>query len=136
MGNRRRDGGPGSNSFDNEGTKRGKGEKRGGLTGKYEAAYGVTDPVEIHKGLKQGDLLSPVRSKLILAIIQKAMQRLVPGLEFNTKRSKGAPFLTYADDGTILTDSIHTLQLAMEVIWVVTMILGLNMQIKGKKKSA
>eukprot|EP00965_Chrysotila_dentata_P100947 3334443-Pleurochrysis_carterae.AAC.1 len=107
-----------------------------GLTGRYETAYGVTDPVDIQKGLGQGDLLSPVRSKLILAVIQRTMQRLVPGIEFNTKGSRVTPFLIYADDGIILTDSIHTLQLAFEVMWVMTKILGLNMQIKGKEKTA
>eukprot|EP00965_Chrysotila_dentata_P000281 8796-Pleurochrysis_carterae.AAC.1 len=64
------------------------------------------------------------------------MQHLVPGIEFNTQVAKSAPFLIYADDGIILTDSVNTLQLAMEVMWVVTKILGLNMQIKGKKKTA
>eukprot|EP00965_Chrysotila_dentata_P079209 2612057-Pleurochrysis_carterae.AAC.1 len=64
------------------------------------------------------------------------MQRLVPGIEFNTKAARGTPFLIYADDGIILTDSIHVLQLAMEVMWVMTKILGLHMQIKGKKKTA
>eukprot|EP00965_Chrysotila_dentata_P235286 6200657-Pleurochrysis_carterae.AAC.3 len=72
---------------------------RGGLTGKYETTYGMTDPVEVQKGLGQRDLLSP-------------------------------------DDGIIFTDSIHALQLAMEVMWVMTKILGLEMQIKGKKKTA
>eukprot|EP00965_Chrysotila_dentata_P050679 1680317-Pleurochrysis_carterae.AAC.1 len=91
--------------------------RKGGLTGRYETAYGITEPVVIGKGLGQGDLLSPVRSKLILAVIQKAMQQLVPGLEFNTQAARGAPFLIYADDGNILTDSVHTLQLAMEVMW-------------------
>eukprot|EP00965_Chrysotila_dentata_P079188 2611184-Pleurochrysis_carterae.AAC.2 len=64
------------------------------------------------------------------------MQRLVPGIEFNTTASRGTPFLIYADDGIILTDSVHILLLAMEVMWVMTKILGLNMQIKGKKKTA
>eukprot|EP00965_Chrysotila_dentata_P051137 1695163-Pleurochrysis_carterae.AAC.1 len=116
--------------------REGTGEGRGGLTGRYETAYGITEPVEIQKGLGQGDILRPVRSKLILAIIQKAMQRLVPGIEFNTKGARVAPFLIYADDGIILMDSIQTLQLAMEVMWVMTKLLGLNMQIKGKKKTA
>eukprot|EP00965_Chrysotila_dentata_P115641 3821710-Pleurochrysis_carterae.AAC.5 len=116
--------------------REGKGESLHSLTGRYEAAYGTTEPVEIQKGLGQGDLLSPVRSKLILAVIQAVMQRLVPGIEFNVKGSRGTPFLIYADDGIILTDSIHTLQLAMEVMWVMTKILGLHMQIKGKKKTA
>eukprot|EP00965_Chrysotila_dentata_P090801 2996672-Pleurochrysis_carterae.AAC.5 len=114
----------------------GKGEESYGLIGRYETAYGITEPVEIQKGLGQGDLLSPVRSKLILAVIQQAMQRLVPGIEFNTKGSRMAPFPIYADDGIILTDSVHTLQLAMEVMWVMTKLRGLNMQIKGKKKTA
>eukprot|EP00965_Chrysotila_dentata_P122904 4062479-Pleurochrysis_carterae.AAC.1 len=35
------------------------GGEHGGLTGRYETAYGITDPVEIRKGLGQGDLLSP-----------------------------------------------------------------------------
>eukprot|EP00965_Chrysotila_dentata_P061472 2035901-Pleurochrysis_carterae.AAC.1 len=116
--------------------REGKGGEKGGLTGRYETAYGITEPVEIGKGLGQGDLLSPVRSKLILTIIQKTMQRLVPGIEFNTKADRGVPFLIYADDGIILTDSVQILQLAMEVMWVMTKILGLNMQIKGKKKTA
>eukprot|EP00965_Chrysotila_dentata_P064524 2139552-Pleurochrysis_carterae.AAC.1 len=116
--------------------REGTGEGRCGLTGRYETAYGMTEPVEIQKGLGQGDILSPVRSKLILAVIQKAMQRLVPGIEFNTKGTRMAPFLIYADDSIILTDSVQTLQLAMEVMWVMTKLLGLNMQIKGKKKTA
>eukprot|EP00965_Chrysotila_dentata_P085866 2833509-Pleurochrysis_carterae.AAC.1 len=57
--------------------REGIGEEKGGLTGRYETAYGVTEPVEIGKGLGQGDLLSPVRSKLILAVVQKAMQHLM-----------------------------------------------------------
>eukprot|EP00965_Chrysotila_dentata_P141101 4663708-Pleurochrysis_carterae.AAC.2 len=64
------------------------------------------------------------------------MQHLVPGIEFNTQAARGAPFLIYADDGIVLTDFVHILQLAMDVMWVMTMILGLNMQIKGKKKTA
>eukprot|EP00965_Chrysotila_dentata_P079187 2611184-Pleurochrysis_carterae.AAC.1 len=43
--------------------REGKGGERGGLTGRYETAYDITEPVEIRKGLGQGDLLSPVRSK-------------------------------------------------------------------------
>eukprot|EP00965_Chrysotila_dentata_P015307 506481-Pleurochrysis_carterae.AAC.1 len=85
--------------------REGKGGDHSGLTGRYETAYGITEPVEIGKGPGQGDLLSPVRSKLILAIIQKAMQYLVPGIEFITQVARSAPFLIYADDGIILTDS-------------------------------
>eukprot|EP00965_Chrysotila_dentata_P174811 5771072-Pleurochrysis_carterae.AAC.2 len=100
--------------------REGTGEGRGGLTGRYETAYGITEPVEIQKDLEQGDVLSPVRSKSTLTIIQKAMQRLVPGIEFNTKGARVTLFLIYADDGIILTDSIQTLPLAMEVMWVMT----------------
>eukprot|EP00965_Chrysotila_dentata_P245259 6206454-Pleurochrysis_carterae.AAC.1 len=77
--------------------REGEGENLRGLTGRNETAYGITEPVEIQKGLGQGDLLSPVRSKLVLAVIQEVMQRLVPGIEFNVKGSRGAPFLIHAD---------------------------------------
>eukprot|EP00965_Chrysotila_dentata_P025441 845662-Pleurochrysis_carterae.AAC.1 len=123
VGGGRSGGGAGNDNLDHEGVT-GKGEERSGLIGRYETAYGITEPVEIQKGLGQGDLLDPVRSKLIFAIIQQAMQRLVPGIEFNTKGS-------VCD--TVRSD---TLQLAMEVMWVMTKLLGLNMQIKGKKKTA
>eukprot|EP00965_Chrysotila_dentata_P091756 3029556-Pleurochrysis_carterae.AAC.2 len=64
------------------------------------------------------------------------MHRLIPEIEFNKGGSRGAQFLIYADDGIILTDTIHTLQLAMEAMWILTKILGLSMQIKGEKKTA
>eukprot|EP00965_Chrysotila_dentata_P053669 1780488-Pleurochrysis_carterae.AAC.3 len=87
--------------------REGKGENLRSLTGRYETAYGTTEPVEIQKGLGQGN---------------------------NVKGARGAPSLIYADDGIILTDSLHTLQLAMEVMWVMTKVLGLHS--KGKKKTA
>ena len=52
-----------------------------GLQGLYETEYGLTDPVEMGQGLGQGSLLSPVRAKLILAVVQGAIQRLCPGCE-------------------------------------------------------
>eukprot|EP00965_Chrysotila_dentata_P136824 4525455-Pleurochrysis_carterae.AAC.1 len=39
--------------------REGNNKERGGLVGRYETAYGTTEPVEIRKGLGQGDLLSP-----------------------------------------------------------------------------
>eukprot|EP00965_Chrysotila_dentata_P026799 889640-Pleurochrysis_carterae.AAC.1 len=39
--------------------REGDGGRKSGLTGRYEPAYGITEPVEIGKGLGQGDLLSP-----------------------------------------------------------------------------
>eukprot|EP00965_Chrysotila_dentata_P181383 5986871-Pleurochrysis_carterae.AAC.2 len=71
--------------------REGTGGEQGGLTGRCETAYGITKPVDIRKGLGQGDLLSPVRSKLILAVIQKAMQRLVPGWSSIQRRHEERP---------------------------------------------
>eukprot|EP00965_Chrysotila_dentata_P148444 4901075-Pleurochrysis_carterae.AAC.1 len=45
--------------------REGKERELGGLTGKYETAYGTTEPVENRKGLRQGDLLSPVSRKVM-----------------------------------------------------------------------
>eukprot|EP00965_Chrysotila_dentata_P078542 2588258-Pleurochrysis_carterae.AAC.1 len=43
--------------------REGNGGEHSGLTGRYETAYGITEPVEIRKGLGQGDFLSPVSGK-------------------------------------------------------------------------
>eukprot|EP00965_Chrysotila_dentata_P030826 1027115-Pleurochrysis_carterae.AAC.1 len=39
--------------------REGNGGGHNGLTGRYETAYGITEPVANRKGLGQGDILSP-----------------------------------------------------------------------------
>ena len=105
------------------------------LTGQYETAYGLTDPVEIRQGLGQGSLLSPVRAKLMLSVIQYALKKLCPGSQM-TMDGRRLVSLWYADDGCVVCDDLPSLQLAMECIWLTTKMLGLLWQVKGKKKTA
>ena len=106
-----------------------------GLSGRYETAYGLTRRVRIGKGLGQGDLSSPVRSKLVLAVMQQAVSRLVRGFKFAGVRER-VPIFLYADDGCYLTDDLASLQLAFDTAWVVTKLMGLKFMVKGKAKSA
>ena len=101
-------------------------QKLQGLTGRYETEYGLTDPVPIRQGLGQGDALSPTRSKLMLAVIQRAINRLCPGCP---RRLDGRRL------ALIMTDNIHTMQLAFECAWLVTQIMGISLQVKLKKKT-
>ena len=103
--------------------------------GRFETAYGLTNRVERHKGLGQGDVLSPARAKLTLAVVQRILLRMVPGIKFDNVHA-GTPFLLYADDGCLICDSANTLQKAIDVLWMVSTTIGLNVFIKNKKKTA
>ena len=115
-----------------------KGEGEGALkrlVGRYETAYGLTDPVEIMKGLGQGDLASPARSKLLLTVIASVVDRACEGARVaGTEKRVG--ILLFADDGMLLADDVQTLQRAFEAVWMVTKVAGLRMQVKDKKKTA
>jgi hypothetical protein len=105
------------------------------LTGRYETAYGLTAAVRIAKGLGQGDIGSPVRSKILIAIIAKTVSRLCEGAKI-TGSDKRASMLFFADDGLILADDVQTLRRAFEAMWIVARVAGLRLQVKGKKKTA
>ena len=105
------------------------------LMGRYETALGLTSKVKIAKGLGQGDLASPARAKLTLTVVQRAVNRLCAGYKF-IGATRHTPLLFYADDSCIVTSDLATLQLAMDCMSVLTKILGLNLTIKGKKKTA
>ncbi len=105
------------------------------LTGRYETAYGLTAAVRIAKGLGQGDIGSPVRSKILIAIIAKTVSRLCEGAKI-TGSDKRVSMLFFADDGLILADDVQTLRRAFEAMWIVARVAGLRLQVKGKKKTA
>lgn len=96
---------------------------------------GLTAAVRIAKGLGQGDIGSPVRSKILIAIIAKTVSRLCEGAKI-TGSDKRASMLFFADDGLILADDVQTLRRAFEAMWIVARVAGLRLQVKGKKKTA
>ncbi|EOD18201.1 hypothetical protein EMIHUDRAFT_196329 [Emiliania huxleyi CCMP1516] len=101
----------------------------------YETGYGLSDRFPIEQGLGQGCLLSPARSKLMLAVMQRTVSKLCRGFDF-TAAGESVPQLVYADDGLFLSNDIATMQLALECAWLVTKICGNSLQVKKKKKSA
>ena len=113
-------GGSGSDRGSESATRRtGKGEWEGAevtLVGRYETAYGLTDPVEILKGLGQGDLASPARSKPLLALIAGTVDRVCAGARVARSEAR-LGVLFFADDGMLLTDDVQTLQRAFEAVW-------------------
>ena len=110
-----------------EGNERKDGTALKGLTGRYETAYGLTDPVEILKGLGQGCGASPTRSKPLLALIAGAVDRACAGASVEGRKERVGT-LFFADDGAMMTDNIQELQRAFEAIWMVTRVAGLKMQ--------
>ena len=93
--------------------REGLGEELPSLQGRYETGYGLSDRFPIEQGLGQGCLLSPARSKLMLAVMQRTISKLCRGFEF-TAAGESVPQLVYADDGLFLSNDIATMQLALE----------------------
>ena len=109
--------------------------KLAALEGRYETEYGLSEPVPIERGLGQGCSLSPARSKLMLGVMQSTISKLCPGAKMRMDgRRLGS--LWYADDGAMFADSLAELRLALECTWLMTKMLGLSLQVKGKRKSA
>ena len=114
--------------------REGLGEELPSLQGRYETGYGLSDRFPIEQGLGQGCLLSPARSKLMLAVMQRTVSKLCRGFDF-TAAGESVPQLVYADDGLFLSNDIATMQLALECAWLVTKICGNSLQVKKKKKT-
>ena len=102
--------------------------------GRFETAKGLTDKVTRFKGLGQGDVLSPARAKLTMAVVQRILARTIKGIRFDNVEAN-TPFLVYADDGMLIADSANTLQQAIDTLWMVSTTMGLNVFIKNKKKT-
>ena len=74
-----------------------------GLKGRYETAYGLTDPVDILKGLCQGDLSSPRRASLVMNI---PVTRLTRAAVTCTLDKRGMPARFRGGGGQACTTAI------------------------------
>ena len=54
----------------------------GETSGRYETEWGMTQPVPVQVGVGQGCVAAPVRSKLVLGVMQRALTRLSYGYRF------------------------------------------------------
>ena len=105
-----------------------------GATGQYETAWGLTDMFPILRGNGQGCVNGAVRSKLLLTVMQRMVSKYHRGLTFTD--GVDIPALYFADDACFLSSSLAGLQLAYDCAWMVTKVCGLDIGIKGKKKTA
>ena len=85
------------------------------VEGRVETGYGLTDGVAMEKGLGQGRRTAPDRSKLVLAKIQHALNKVVAGVR--VWGGKRIPQCWFADDGLFMCNDFCMLQLAMDVCW-------------------
>ena len=89
-----------------------------GLIGKYETRYGLTKGGGVWKGIGQGCVLGPSRSKNVLKLMQVAVHMLAEGTHM--WGGEGAiPQVFFADDGAMTTDMLMGLQVAADVCWAV-----------------
>ena len=104
-------------------------------SGRYETAYGLTDAYAIEEGNIQGCSQSPTRSKMQLRLLQEAVSELCAGFRFRGATAS-VPQLWYCDDGAFCCRDLASMQLVVDTCWMVTRAAGLNIQIKGDKKTA
>ena len=104
-----------------------------GVTGQYETEWGLTDPFDIRIGNGQGCANGAVRSKLLLTVVQRMVNKYCKGYSFTDAT---VPMLWFADDAAFLSTDIAGLQLAYDCAWMVATVCGLRIMIKGKKKTA
>jgi hypothetical protein len=104
------------------------------VTGRYETEWGLTEGFAIGKGTGQGCVNGAVRSKLLLNVMQGAVDRLCKGHQVVGGRGVGQMY--FADDGAYLADTPGALQQMYDVAWVMAKVCGLRLIVKGKKKTA
>ena len=102
----------------------------GDTKGRYETEWGMTRDVPIACGVGQGCVSAPVRSKLVLGVVQRAVSKLCPGYKF-TGASGGTPTLFFADDAACLASSLADLQLVFDTAWMVSRLIGLTVGVKS-----
>ena len=88
-----------------------------GITGRYETDYGLTGKVPIEKGVGQGAVLSPVRAKLILAVVQGAVNKVCPGYRLRMDGRRLA-MLLIADDACLLAGERATGRVRMHLVGI------------------
>lgn len=98
--------------------------------GRFETEWGMTEDVPVECGVGQGCVAAPVRSKLVLSVVQRAVSALCRGYKFEGAAG-GTPSLFFADDGAFQASSLADLQMMFDTCWLVSRVLGLSMGVKA-----
>ena len=102
---------------------------------RIDSGDGLTAGVDSECGLGQGDVASPARSKLLLAVMQDAIEALCDGAKADVPYGCEADAIGdvfFADDGAFEADSVAGLQLMFDVAWTVARIMGLTIGVNEK----
>ena len=101
-----------------------------GLQGRVETAYGMTEPHTMPGvACGQGHECSPTRSKIMASFIQVMAQKVCRGYRFD---STGITQVWFADDSAYLCEDLAGLQMALDAVWVVARVAGLQVTVKAK----
>ena len=96
---------------------------QGVVKGRCETEFGLTEETDVDRGLGQGDINAPNRSKNLMKLKQRAISGLVEGYQF-WGREEGTAQVWFADDGALMTDDWDMLQLGFDVAWHVARMCG------------
>ena len=100
--------------------------------GVVETAYGFTKPAfKRAKGNPQGSKSGPVRSNLVLGVVQRAVEQVASGTCFIGPEGSeiSVPALNFADDSSAMADGGHPLQMYFSAVYVTAVALELDVNI-------
>ena len=106
------------------------------VTGRYETAHGLTERYNVLKGSGQGCINGATRAKLALVLTQRVVEKACKGFGFALDPTRHICEGWYADDACLSASSPHELRKMMECCWMIAQMSGLQINIKGKKKTA
>ena len=106
------------------------------VTGRYETAHGLTERYDVLKGSGQGCVNGATRAKLTLVLTQRVVEKACKGYGFTLDPTRHVCQGWFADDACLLASSPHELRKMMECCWMIANMSGLQINVKGKKKTA
>ena len=101
------------------------------VTGKYDTYWGLSKPFDIRRGVGQGCVNGAIRAKILQAVTQRVIRKVVRG--YDMTQGPSCPQLHFADDSCYLTNSVADLQLAYDTAWVMAKLCGLKLKVKTEK---
>ena len=102
------------------------------VTGRYDTYWGLTRQFKINRGLGQGCVAAATRSKLIMAVTQRAVTKIARGFSF--VNSPALPMIAFCDDATFICNNLNDLRLAYDTSFTVAKVCGLRIKIKTGKR--
>jgi len=99
-----------------------------GTTSKVKFMGEISDPFEIHTGVRQGDGLSPLLFNIVLEKIIRVWEKQVKGIQIGKQKDQRiiVKCLAFADDIAILTNNRKEAEFALEKLHEIALQAGLQ----------